>query len=283
MTQRHPLPVQARPPGVRQRRAAPPGLLALLLLAALGPAAAHANDADLLRLLEKGSCPGCRLQDADLVHADLRDADLRNARLQRANLSQARLDGARLNGADLSGTSLRGASLRGADLRGARLSGTDLRQSDLQGAQLDADALRTSHWEQASGLAPESLSYAQLHNAGVEAAQAGRLPEAEQFFGAAIQRRPDAVVSWAARGLSRSELGRQEEAAADLDQAAALLSAQGDLTQAEELRNAALRLREPEKKPKGGNGLGGQLITGAAGMAQLLLPLASKFLVPALF
>jgi hypothetical protein len=282
MTQRHPLPVQARRPGVRQRHAAPAGLLALLLLAPLGPAA-RASDADLLRLLEKGSCPGCRLQDADLVHADLRDADLRNARLQRANLSQARLDGARLNGADLSGTSLRGASLRGADLRGARLSGTDLRQSDLQGAQLDADALRTSHWEQASGLAPESLSYAQLHNAGVEAAQAGRLPEAEQFFGAAIQRRPDAVVSWAARGLSRSELGRLEEAAADLDQAAALLSAQGDLTQAEELRTAALRLREPEKKPKGGNGLGGQLITGAAGMAQLLLPLASKFLVPALF
>ena len=269
--------------GSLRRSATPAGLVALLLLTAAGPGPARASDADLMRLLEKGSCPGCGLQDADLVHANLRDADLRNARLQRANLSQARLDGARLNGADLSGTSLRGASLRGADLRGARLQGTDLRQSDLQGAQLDADALSHSHWEQATGLADQSLSYAQLHNAGVEAAQAGRLPEAERFFGAAIQRQPDAVVSWAARGLSRSELGRQEEAAADLDQAAALLTAQGDLTQAEELRTAAQRLREPEKKPKGGNGLGGQLITGAAGMAQVLLPLASKFLVPMLF
>jgi tetratricopeptide (TPR) repeat protein len=269
--------------GSLRRSATPAGLLTLLLLAAAGPGPVRASDADLMRLLEKGSCPGCRLQDADLVHADLRDADLRKARLQRANLSQARLDGARLNGADLSGTSLRGASLRGADLRGARLHGTDLRQSDLLGAQLDADALSHSHWQQATGLADQSLSYAQLHNAGVEAAQAGRLPEAERFFGAAIQRQPDAVVSWAARGLSRSELGRQEEAAADLDQAAALLSAQGDLTQAEELRTAAQRLREPEKKPKSGNGLGGQLITGAAGMAQVLLPLASKFLVPRLF
>ncbi len=271
-------------PGFPQRQAATAGLLALLLVPAGAlPAAARAADADLMRLLEKGSCPGCRLQDADLVHADLRDADLRNARLQRANLSQARLDGAKLSGADLSGTSLRGASLRGADLRGARLSGTDLRQSDLQGALLDPDALSHSHWEQARGLAEEGLSYAQLHNAGVEAAQAGRLPEAEQFFGAAIRRRPDAVVSWAARGLSRTELGRLADAASDLDQAAELLTAQGDITQAEELRAAAKRLREPEKKPRGGNGLGGQMVTGAAGMVQMLLPLASKFLVPTLF
>jgi len=40
-----------------------------------------AESMDLLRLLERRSCPGCRLQDADLVHADLHDADLRQALL----------------------------------------------------------------------------------------------------------------------------------------------------------------------------------------------------------
>jgi uncharacterized protein YjbI with pentapeptide repeats len=75
-------------------------LLAFIWLPLLTPPGAQAASGDdLIRLLERKACPGCRLQDADLVQADLRDADLRNARLQRANLSQSRLDGAVLSGA----------------------------------------------------------------------------------------------------------------------------------------------------------------------------------------
>ena len=144
------------------------GLLPLVLapLVLLGPglpAARAADTAVLMRLLERKACPGCRLQDADLVLADLRDADLRKAQLQRANLSQAQLDGARLMGADLSFTSLQGASLRGADLRGARLEGTDLRQTDLSGALLDPGAIARSHWDQAQGLPAEALKIGRAH------------------------------------------------------------------------------------------------------------------------
>lgn len=258
---------------------------AAMLLAALGagPAALAGNEADLIRLLEQRRCRDCRLQDADLVMADLRDADLRGARLQRANLSQARLDGAHLAGADLSFTSLQGASLRGADLRGARLEGTDLRQSDLSGAQLDAGALGRCHWQQARGIGPEQLSYTDLHNAGVEAAEQGRMPEAEQFFAQAIRRQPDAAISWVARGLSRSEQGKQALAASDLNYAAQLYDARGENQQALQLRQAAAGLTSKPSQPRGGNGLGGQLLSGAASLFQNLAPLALKYLAPLAF
>jgi len=253
-------------------------LLALPLL--LAPPGLARDAGALLRLLERRACPGCELADADLVHADLRDADLRQARLNRANLGQARLDGAHLGGADLSMTSLRGASLRGADLRGARLEGTDLRQADLSGALLDAGALGRSHWQQARGIAPEQLGFVALHNAGVEAANAGRFDEAEGLFGAAIPLQPEAPISWVARGLCRSELGRTDAAVADLNHAADLLAQGGDADQASQLRQVVARLQEPPERPQSGNGLASQLVTGAMGLAQVLLPLAAKAFVP---
>jgi hypothetical protein len=259
-------------------------LLPLLLPAWLAAGAATAaSDTDLLRLLERRACPGCQLQDADLVQADLRDADLSNVRLQRANLSGARLDGAVLTGADLRFTSLQGASLRGADLRGALLEGTDLRRSDLSAAQLDAGALGRSHWEGAIGLAPEQLNYSQLHNAGVEAAAAGRFPEAESFFSQAIARQSEAPISWVGRGISRQEQGQSQLAAQDLNRAAVLLEQQGDKKSAEELRQAARTIVKAPAKAPGGNGLGGQLLSGMAAMASALAPLAVKFLVPLAF
>ncbi|MFM7268693.1 MAG: pentapeptide repeat-containing protein [Cyanobium sp.] len=258
--------------------------VAAVLLSALGPAAAPAASADdLMRLLERRSCQGCRLQDADLVHADLRDADLRNARLQRANLSQARLDGAQLQGADLRFTSLQGASLRGADLRGAQLEGTDLRHSDLSAAQLDPGALGRSHWDEAIGIDPRRLGYADLHNAAVRAANAGRFPEAESLFGEAIVAQPQGAVSWVGRGISRNEQGKSELAAQDLKHAAVLLEQGGDPAQAQQLRQAAASIVKPEARKPGGNGMGGQLLNGAASMATVLAPLALKFLVPLAF
>ncbi|MEB3332778.1 MAG: pentapeptide repeat-containing protein [Synechococcaceae cyanobacterium] len=270
----------------RRRRlpvAAP--LLSLLLCGTWAleatPQAHAANDEQLIQLLDQRRCRNCRLQDADLVHADLRDTDLRGAQLQRANLSQARLDGANLSGADLSFSSLQGASLRGADLRGARLQGTDLRQSDLSGAQLLPGALAQSHWSQAVGLAPDQLSYPQLHNAGVDAAQAGRHPEAERLFGDAIRLQPSAAISWLARGISRNQQGKTKEAAQDLGYAAALYEQAGDVAQARALREASAKLLKPQEAEKNaGNGSGSQLLGGAVGLVQLLAPLAAKAFMP---
>lgn len=251
-------------------------LTTALLLAAPATAAEA-----LIELMERRRCPGCRLAGADLVHAQLADADLSGAHLQRANLGQARLDGARLNGADLSFTSLQGASLRGADLRGARLEGTDLRQADLSGALLDAGALSRAHWQGARGLDHGRLSYGELHNAGVEAARQGRLPEAEQWFSSAIRQEPAAAVSWVARAITRSELGQRQQAASDFTYAAALYAAGGEEAQATQLRRAAEQvLRDSSQPSGGGNGIGSMAISGALGALQFLAPLAAKAFLP---
>lgn len=235
----------------------------------------------LFQLLEQRRCQGCDLAGADLVHAQLADADLSGARLQRANLGQARLDGARLGGADLSFTSLQGASLRGADLRGARLEGTDLRQADLSGALLSPGALGRAHWQGARGVDQGLLSFGELHNAGVEAAQKGRFPEAEQWFTAAIRREPGAGVSWLARGITRSQMGRREAASNDFAYAASLYEAAGEVDQAEQLRQAAEQVKaEPEQPQGGGNGIGSMALGGALGVLQFLAPLATKAFLP---
>jgi uncharacterized protein YjbI with pentapeptide repeats len=239
-----------------------------------------ADPQQLIQLLEHRRCKNCKLQDADLVRADLRDAQLNGALLQRANLSGAQLDGADLRGANLSFTSLEGASLRGADLRGSTLEGTDLRRSDLSGARLDPQALSRSHWQQARGIDPSQQSYAELHNAGVAAAQQGRHPEAEQFFGAAIRKQPNAAISWVARGISRTEQGNNQLAAQDFNYAASLYRQAGDLAQASELETASKELLAPPKKAKGGNGLGAQLVGGAMAAFQFLAPIAAKAFIP---
>jgi len=252
-----PLCLQAWPG--RWRRGLPVALALTSLALLPAPAVRAADSAALLRLLERRACPGCRLQDADLVHADLRDADLRKAQLQRANLGGARLDGAKLAGADLSFTSLQGASLRGADLR-------------------DAGALARTHWQAARGIQPGGLSYAQLHNAGVEASLAGNPPEAERLFADAISQKPDAALTWLARGIARNDQGKTDLAAADFRYAAVLYEQQGDPTTAKKLEEAALLLEKPAPKGPGGNGQGMRLLAGAAGLFQALAPLAIKFL-----
>lgn len=257
--------------------------LALLLGALLSVSTpAQATDAAAVqRLLQQRSCPRCKLADADLVHADLRDADLRGAALQRANLSQVNLDGADLRDSDLSFTSLRGASLRGADLRGSRLYGTDLRSTDLSGAQLDPQALDTSHWQGAKGIAPGLRSHAALHNAGVDAAQADRWAEAEQLFSEAIQSQPQEPLSWVARGISRGELGQLSKAANDLAYAGTLLEQDGDQAKAQQLKAASERLRaDLDIHEPGGNGVGSALLGGTVSFIQSLAPIALRALMP---
>jgi len=254
------------------------GVVGTVALAAPGVRAADGEV--LIRLLGTRQCANCPLADADLVQADLREAELNGAQLQRANLSGARLDGARLSGADLSFTSLRGASLRGADLRGARLLGSDLRDADLSGALLDPEALSGSHWQGAKGVNHAQQSYADWHNAGVDAAQRGRFPQAEQLFSAAIGRQPEAAISWVARGISRSEQGNRVAAADDFNVAAALYDQQGQPETSAQLQQAALKLADMPKQVQGGNGLGPQLLSGTVGLLQFLAPLAIKAFVP---
>lgn len=249
--------------------------LALAVVGLAGPCFA-AETQQLMLLLETRQCSSCHLQDADLVQADLRDGNLSRAQLQRANLSGARLDGVNLRGANLSFTALQGASLRGADLRGATLVGTDLRHSDLSGALLDAGALSQSHWNQAKGVSPASQNYAELHNAGVAAFQLGRQPEAEEFFGEAIRKQPEAGISWVARGLSRLEQGKTELAGQDFNYAANLYEQAGDEGKASQLRKLAKGVADNPKSGKGGNGVGSQLVQGAMSAFQALAPLAIK-------
>ena len=258
-----------------------PAPLLLLLTVLLGaPLSARAHD--LVVLLEAGSCPNCKLADADLVHADLRNADLKAADLQRANLSRARLDGADLRNADLRFSSLKGASLRGSDLRSARLDGTDLRSADLTSAQLDQHALEQAHWSGAKGIQRGVRSHAGLHNAGVAAAQTGRWREAEQLFSGAIIADPKEPLSWVARGLSRGEQGKDDLAARDLAHAGRLFADQGDMVKADQLREASLRVYQIPNQPDtpSGNGIGSALINGALSTAQALAPIALKALMP---
>ena len=237
---------------------------------------------DLIQLLGSGQCPACQLNDADLTHADLRDADLKGAHLQRANLSQARLDGADLSGSDLRFTSLQGASLRGADLRNSRLMGTDLRRADLTGALLDQHALDQSHWGGARGVRQGARSHAGLHNAGVDAAQAERWPEAERLFNAAIEADPDEPLSWVARGLSRGEQGKDDLASRDFAHAGQLFANQGDMVKADQLQEASRRVYDIQNKPNApsGNGVGSALVGGALSTVQALAPIALKALMP---
>ena len=245
------------------------------------PVSGQSND-DLIRLLSSKNCRQCRLTDSDLMHADLRDSNLNQAKLQRANLSQSRLDGANLSGSDLSFTSFQGASLRGADLRGSRLFGTDLRGSDLTGALLDEGALEQSHWSGAQGISKGARSHAGLHNAGVDAAQAGRWPDAEKLFNAAIEAQPDEPLSWVARGLSRGEQGKNDLASRDLAHAGRLFAEQGDQVKADQLMAASRKVYDSPDDPAApkGNGVGSALLSGALSAAQALAPIALKALMP---
>ncbi len=243
---------------------------------------AENNFKDLVQLLETGACMSCSLEDADLMHADLRAANLEKAKLQRADLGRAQLDGANLNGADLSFATLRHASLRGADLRGATLTGTDLIGADLSGANLDENGLSSSHWKDAKGVTAVASDYESLHNAGVEEALQGRYPEAEAYFNKALIRRPDAAITWVARGICRAEQANRNMASRDFAYAAELFEQQEQPELAQQMRDGAERVKKNSTQ-RGGNGMGGALLSGAAGLFQQLLPLAAKYFSPLTF
>ena len=264
-------------------------LVSLLLLPFLSVAVNAAESQDLSQLLLEQRCEACDLRSADLVHADLSAARLRGAQLQSANLSQSNLDGADLSYANLRSAIFVGASLRGADLRSSQLEGVDLRTADLTGALLDDAALIRSHWRGAIGLRAEWVSAAQFHNAAVAEAEAGRWPQAEKLFTAAIGVADNEPLSWAGRGVSRGFQGKAASAASDLAQAEELSRRNGDIQFADRLMKLQIQVLEsvePELT-KGGNGLGGAVLEGVAetvkpfsSVLQSLAPIALKFLMP---
>jgi tetratricopeptide (TPR) repeat protein len=242
--------------------------------------AAPRGDAALIQLLQTQQCRQCELADVNLVHAQLQDADLEEAKLQRANLSQARLDGANLRGADLSYTSLHGASLRGANLQGSMLVGTDLREVDLTGARLDPNALEQAHWSGAIGLLKRTQSHAALHNAGVTATESDLWSDAEELFGLAIIKQPDAAESWVARGIARERLGKRLLAIQDFNYASQLYKESGVNKAAEQLTIAAQSLEDKSEKILEGNGSGSAVLKGLLSTSQALLPIAMKLFLP---
>ena len=240
---------------------------------------AFAMPNDLMQLLERGHCPRCQLERVDLVYAQLQGANLKGANLRDGNFSRADLRQADLRDANLEFTSLQGANLRGSDLRGAQLYGTDLRGADLRGARLDAQQLSSSHSEGAEGIPPSALDYASLHNDGVRLAQRGRHPDAEKQFSAAINKRPDAAISWLARGLVRQEQGQNIQAAGDLAYAARLYKEAGASDLAKQLEQLSKAVKEGKKSIKG-NGWGSKAISGTWKLMQNMAPLALKLVAP---
>ena len=235
---------------------------------------------EVIKLLTSLRCSKCDLRRADLVHASLSSADLEGSDLTGANLSGSNLDGANLRNTNLSFTSLNGASLKGADLEGATLHGTDLRRADLTGAQITATELQRAHWRGAAGIPTSALNYSDLHNAGVESAKSKQWKEAENWFSEAIQRNPDAAISWLGRGLSRVEIGELVNASQDIAYASKLYKQLGDDKLSSNLHQLSQNLITTPKQQKGGNGAGITTINGALGAIRMIAPLAMKALVP---
>ena len=135
----------------------------------------------------------------------------------------------------------------------------------------------------------EWVGAAQFHNVGVAEAEAGRWPQAEKLFTAAIAVADQEPLSWAGRGVSRGFQGKASLAASDLSQAEELSRANGDILLAERLKQLQIHVLEsvePELT-KGGNGLGGAALDGVAetvkpfsSVLQSLAPIALKLLMP---
>ena len=85
--------------------------------------------ANLTKLKNTKSCPGCDLSGIELISFDLKNADL----------SDANLTGANLRRSDLTGANLTGANLTDADLMGVNLTNAKLVNTNINGAKLESE------------------------------------------------------------------------------------------------------------------------------------------------
>jgi uncharacterized protein YjbI with pentapeptide repeats len=217
------------------------------------------------QLLSTKKCSACDLTGAGLVLAKLPGADLSRANLAGANLSQANLTGANLSGANLVGVSFAGANLMGANLRDANLVGVDLRGTYLAGADMTGAKLDNADIRSAVGL-PNSVGTAEeFYRWGIEAGQQKRYELSLDYFDKALTRKPDYAAAFVGRGMSRTQMGDQPGAIADLEKAAALFKTQGDTANADSTTKIVQVMKTPEKDRSKGGGFG-QALVGAAGM-----------------
>ena len=89
-------------------------------------------------------------------------------------------------------------------------------------------------------------------------------------------------MSWVARGLSRSEQGKDDLASRDFVHAGQLFADQGERVKADQLMEASQRVYEKPNKANipNGNGIGSTLINGALSAVQAIAPIAIKALAP---
>jgi tetratricopeptide (TPR) repeat protein len=125
-------------------------------------------------------------------------------------------------------------------------------------------------------------SHAALHNAGVAATGAGRWSIAEEFFGLAILKQPDAAESWVARGITRESLGKRELAIQDFKYASQLFTENGANEAAAKLTIAAKSRENKADKTPNENGAGFAILDGLLSTSQALIHMATKLLLPAL-
>ena len=257
-------------------------LLTLALACCSGNATASPKGSEaVIQLLQTQACNGCNLNEADLVHAQLDGVEITEASLKGANLNQAKLNASNLSNSDLSFVSLQGASLRGANLLGANLYGADLRGADLTNAKLSIGALSEAHWDGAMGIKTGIHSHAELHNAGVDAAQRGLWGEAETLFGRALEEAPTNGLTWVARGIARSQLVKDDLAASDWNYAASLFRSKGNSEWANQLETAArsIKKRRHQQSPRdNGNGIGSNILNGVISSLSSIAPLAIQAL-----
>ena len=109
---------------------------ALICLFSLIGCAKYSDEvqANLTKLKNTKSCPGCDLSGIELISFDLKNADLSGANLTGANLRRSDLRGANLTGANLTG-----ANLTDADLLGADLTNANLVQANLSGVKFKTE------------------------------------------------------------------------------------------------------------------------------------------------
>lgn len=104
---------------------------ALICLFSLIGCAKYSDEvqANLTKLKNTKSCPGCDLSEIELISFDLKNADL----------SGANLTGAILRRSDLTGANLTGANLTDADLMGVNLTGAKLIQTNLSRVKFNTE------------------------------------------------------------------------------------------------------------------------------------------------
>lgn len=241
-----------------------PTIAAVALTLGIASSAIAEDLAHVQQLLSTKKCSGCDLTSAGLVLARLPGADLSDANLAGANLSQANLTGANLTGANLVGVSFAGANLAGADLTGANLVGADFRNAYVAGAILKDANLTGANIRDAQGLSQDVGNATDFYQWAMEAGTQKRYEVSLQYFNQALIRNPDYAEAYLGRGMSRTQLGDEPGAIADIEQAAALFEKQGKNVDAENSKKLVAEMRKPPKK-RGGGGNFGQALVGVAG------------------